>query len=207
MSEEQLRKDDIQGQIVHVYDGIEEADNELPTWWLVTLFASILFSAFYWMYYESLSVGDYPEAAYTKERLAALEGAGEVTDADLLALVNDAPMVSAGKSLFFKNCTKCHGSNAGGKDGPNLTDKFWLYGGAPSDIYNTITNGTKNGMASWGPKLGAGAVKQVAAYVITLRNTNVAGKAPQGDEWIPSEAPAAPEPEAEVPAPAPSTTP
>lgn len=193
MSEQELRKDDIQGQIVHVYDGIEEADNELPTWWLVTLFASILFGAGYWMYYESLAVGDYPEAAYTKARLAALESGGEVTDAELVALVSDGPMVSAGKSLFFKNCTKCHGSKAEGKDGPNLTDKFWLYGGAPSDIHNTISTGTKNGMAAWAGKLGGGAVKQLTAYVLTLRNTNVAGKAPQGTEWI------APEPVEPVP--------
>ena len=28
------RTDEIQGKILHVYDDIEEADNDLPRWWL-----------------------------------------------------------------------------------------------------------------------------------------------------------------------------
>ncbi len=193
MSDQPLRRDEIQGQIVHVYDGIEEADNELPTWWLITFFTAILFAAFYWMYYESLPIGEYPGAAYTRARLEALETGGEVTESDLMGLVNDSQMVATGKTIFLTKCAECHGSKAQGKEGPNLTDKFWLYGGAPLDIYNTAFNGTSSGMPAWGGKLGSGAVKQAVAYVITLRNTNAKGKAPQGDEWIPPVAPA-PEP-------------
>jgi cytochrome c oxidase cbb3-type subunit 3 len=183
--DQELRKDPIQGQIIHVYDGIEEADNALPRWWLATFFGAIVFGMFYWMAYESMSVVDNPGAAFTKARLEALNKGGEVTTEDLILLVDDAPMVAAGKATFMRSCSKCHGSKAEGKEGPNLTDAFWLYGGAPTDIFNTIATGTKKGMPDWGPKLGQGAVKQVAAYVMTLRNTNVAGKAPQGTEWIP----------------------
>ncbi len=32
---EAKRTDEIQGEILHVYDDIEEADNNLPTWWLL----------------------------------------------------------------------------------------------------------------------------------------------------------------------------
>jgi len=181
---EPLRKDDIQGQIVHVYDGIEEADNNLPQWWLATFFGAILFAVFYWMFYQSFPVADYPGESYTKARLAAMDKGGPVTDEALLALVQDAPMLAQGKGIFLKNCTKCHGPKAGGKEGPNLTDKFWIYGGSPSQIFETISKGTSKGMPVWGPNLGKGATKQVAAYIISLRNTNVAGKAPQGDEWI-----------------------
>lgn len=189
MSSEPLRKDAIQGQIIHVYDGIEEADNALPRWWLITFFGAIVFAIFYWIAYESMPVADYPGVAFTKARLEALNSGGEVTDEDLQALVLDAPMVAAGKATFIRSCSKCHGNKAEGKEGPNLTDAFWLYGGSPSDIYNTISTGTDKGMAAWGPKLGQGSVKQVAAYVMTLRDTNVAGKAPQGEEYIPSETP------------------
>lgn len=199
MSDQPLRNDEIQGQIIHVYDGIEEADNELPTWWLITFFTAILFAAFYWMYYESLSAGEYPGAAYTRERLEALESGGEVTESDLMKLVKDPPMVAAGKTIFLTKCAECHGSKGQGKEGPNLTDKFWLHGGAPMDIYNTAFNGAA-GMPAWGGKIGSGSVKQAVAYIITLRNTNVAGKAPQGDEWVPSAEPA--EPAAEPIAPA-----
>ena len=185
-----LRNDAIQGQIVHVYDGIEEADNALPQWWLVTFFAAMIFGVFYWMAYEAMPVADNPGAAYTKERLAALNSGGEVTEADLVKLLDDAPMLAAGKATFVRSCINCHGSKAEGKEGPNLTDNSWLYGGNPTEIYQTIFLGTKKGMPSWGPKLGGGAVKQVTAYVLSLRNTNVPGKAAQGTEWVPSEAPA-----------------
>lgn len=184
MSSEPLRKDEIQGQIVHVYDGIEEADNDLPRWWLATFFGAILFSVFYWMFYESFPVADYPHQEYTKARLAAMEKGGPVTDEDLIALVEDMPMVAAGKAIFMRECIKCHGNKAEGKEGPNLTDEFWLYGGAPSQIFTTIADGTPKGMPNWGPKMGKGATKQVTAYVLTLRNTNVTGKAPQGEKWV-----------------------
>ncbi len=182
---EPLRKDAIQGQIIHVYDGIEEADNALPRWWLVTFFAAIVFAMFYWMAHESMPVADNPGAAYTKARLEALNRGGEVSEEDLLILLDDAPMVAAGKATFIRSCSKCHGMRAEGKEGPNLTDAFWLYGGAPIEVFQTISGGTKKGMPDWGPKLGQGAVKQVAAYVLTLRNTNVVGKAPQGTERVP----------------------
>lgn len=188
-----LRNDEIQGQIIHVYDGIEEADNDLPRWWLATFFGACIFGLFYWMFYMSFPVGLSPEQEYTRDRLAALDKGGEVTEEDIMLLVADAPMVAAGKAEFIKNCSKCHGSRAEGKDGPNLTDEFWLYGGAPIQIFGTISEGTKKGMPDWGPKLGRGTVKQLTAYVITLRNSNATGKAPQGEKWQEPAPPASPE--------------
>ena len=38
------RTDEIQGEILHVYDDIEEADNNLPTWWLLTFYGAIAFA-------------------------------------------------------------------------------------------------------------------------------------------------------------------
>ena len=184
-SNEELRNDEIQGQIIHIYDGIEEADNALPRWWLVTFFGAVVFSVFYWLVHESYSFVDYPEKAYQAARLEAMNKGGEVTEEDVVALVSDPAMVAAGKANFMKHCTKCHGNKAEGKEGPNLTDEFWLYGGSPLDIYNTIANGTSKGMAPWIGSLGSGQVKQLAAYVVTLRNTNVPGKAPQGPKWEP----------------------
>ncbi|MCP4447441.1 MAG: c-type cytochrome [Myxococcales bacterium] len=184
MSSEPLRKDEIQGQIVHVYDGIEEADNALPHWWLATFFGAILFAVFYWMFHETFPVADYPGETYAKASLAALNKGGPVTDKELMTLTEDAPMLATGKAIFMKECAACHGTKAEGIAGPNLTDEFWLYGGSPSEVFATITDGTPKGMPNWGPKLGKGATKQVTAYVLSLRNTNVAGKASQGEKWI-----------------------
>ncbi|HEX7478074.1 MAG TPA: cbb3-type cytochrome c oxidase N-terminal domain-containing protein [Polyangiales bacterium] len=178
------RKDAIAGDIVHEYDGIEEADNELPMWWIAIFVGSIVFGAAYWLIYES-----YHAAPSAREELAVAEAeqrkkAGVVGDEDLMLASKNQAAVSAGKSVFTTNCVACHGDKAEGKIGPNLTDGFWLHGGAPASIFATIKDGVPaKGMPTWGPVLGAGTVKNVAAYILTLRNTNVAGKEPQGERW------------------------
>jgi cytochrome c oxidase cbb3-type subunit 3 len=40
-------------------------------------------------------------------------------------------------------------------------------------------------MPAWAPILGEEGVKQVVAYVLTLRNTEVPGVEPQGEIWEP----------------------
>jgi cytochrome c oxidase cbb3-type subunit 3 len=42
------------------------------------------------------------------------------------------------------------------------------------------------GMPSWGLTLGTAACKQLAAYVLTVRGTNVPGKPPQGERRPPA---------------------
>lgn len=180
---EVIRTDAIQGDIVHEYDGIEEADNKLPNWWLATFYVAIVFAVCYWLWFHALTAGTSPLEAYEQERTRRLEAGGEVTEPMLVDLAQQPVTVAEGRALFEKNCVTCHGPEAGGNIGPNLTDEYWLRGGAPLDIYNTVFNGTDAGMLSWGPRLGKGRVKQVVAYVLSIRNTHVPGKAPQGEEY------------------------
>jgi len=65
--------DPIQGEIIHVYDGIQEADNHLPLWWLWTLFGAMAFSVGYWFYYEEFKAGPGLQAAYYAEKAAEQE--------------------------------------------------------------------------------------------------------------------------------------
>jgi cytochrome c oxidase cbb3-type subunit 3 len=187
------RTDALQGDIIHVYDDIEEADNRLPNWWLATFYGAIAFGCAYWFVYHTFALGKLPVEAYGEAQMAALDKGGPVDDQMLIELSTDNLMVAAGDKLFHKHCVSCHKATAGGDIGPNLTDEYWLHGGAPSEIYHTVTYGVDGkGMQAWGPALGSGRVKQVVAYVLTLRNTHVAGgKPPQGEKWI---APAAPAP-------------
>ncbi|MEO6420141.1 MAG: c-type cytochrome, partial [Polyangiaceae bacterium] len=71
----------------------------------------------------------------------------------------------------------------GGTIGPNLTDSYWIHGGAPDKIYATIHDGVlAKGMPAWGAQLGNSQVQSLTAFVLTLRDTNVAGgKPPQGE--------------------------
>lgn len=175
--------DPVAGPIVHVYDGIREADNLLPRWWLLTFYGTIAFAALYWFYYQGYEMAPEPLAAYQAEAAAAAASSGRpLTDTELNAMAANPAMVSAGSRLFAQNCIVCHGDHAEGKIGPNLTDDFWLHGGQPSQIWTTIRAGVPaRGMPQWGPALGAAPVQQVTAYVLSLRGTHVPGKAPEGD--------------------------
>jgi cytochrome c oxidase cbb3-type subunit 3 len=177
----------------HEFDGIHEYDNRLPNWWLWTFYGACIFSLFYWLHFHVLGTGALPGEEYRLEMEEAAQRnvTSVVTDDSLRALAADAAAVAAGREVFRTNCVGCHADNGGAMlgavplPGPNLTDRFWIHGGAPAQIHHTITHGVpQKGMVQWGPQLGGARVQQVTAYVLSLRNSDVAGgKAPQGDSY------------------------
>jgi cytochrome c oxidase cbb3-type subunit 3 len=181
---ETKKHDPIQGEIVHVYDGIEEADNLLPRWWLYSLYAAMAFSVVYWFYYEEFEVAPGLQQAYYQEKAREAEKTGnDPSDQELVAELG-TPAVDEGKKVFAANCVPCHESQGQGKIGPNLTDNAWLHGGDPAQIWKTIQQGVPaKGMPPWGPALGRLGVTQATLFVLSIRNTNVSGKAPEGEPY------------------------
>jgi cytochrome c oxidase cbb3-type subunit 3 len=54
----------------------------------------------------------------------------------------DSATIAEGKKLWFKyNCYGCHGTEAGGGMGSNLTDAIWAFGGDDATVFNTIKDG------------------------------------------------------------------
>ena len=175
----------------HDFDGIQEYDNRLPNWWLWVLWGTVLFSLVYWLVFHTYKKADLPYAKYEKVMetaggaLASLD-ARELTEADFLALASDAERISQGEALYTQYCVVCHKERGEGLVGPNLTDPYWINGGTATDIHNTVVNGVLDkGMAAWGRQLGPERVDAVVSYVLTLRNTNVPGKEPQGEVYDP----------------------
>ena len=172
-------------KIVHVYDDIEEEDNHLPNWWLAILFGAIVFGFGYWFVYEITRAAPGPLASMRTEMAEAAKRraeSGPLTNESLTVLSHDVKTVAEGKAVFISTCAPCHGPQGQGLVGPNLTDKFWLHGGAPVDIHKSITGGyPQKVMRPWGPVLGAGRVRAVAAFVVSLRGQNLPGRPPQGD--------------------------
>ncbi|MCA9758606.1 MAG: c-type cytochrome [Candidatus Eisenbacteria bacterium] len=201
----------------HDYDGIQEYDNRLPNWWLYTLYGAIVFSVAYWIVFHTLKVVPLPRGRYELEMAAAAEAqlkkmeGQELTDETLALMATVPARVEAGHQIFNQFCVVCHADKGQGNVGPNLTDNYWLHGSRPLDILNTVTHGVpEKGMAAWGGQLGPRRVQDVVSFVLTIKNTNVPGKAPQGDlvvpgEEAPGDTPAAPgETPTETPAGAPA---
>lgn len=181
-----------ENKVIHEIDGIEEYDNKLPNWWLYSLYGTIGFAVIYWYAYQTTGMGATPAQAYQEEidNAAAAEATqikvGEATPEALIAMAKDPKALALGKQVFASTCAACHRADGGGLVGPNLTDDFWLHGAAPDKVFHTIAMGVPDkGMPAWQPQLGPLKTQSVAAYVITLRGTNVAGgKAAQGERDV-----------------------
>jgi cytochrome c oxidase cbb3-type subunit 3 len=189
----------------HEFDGIREYDNRLPNWWLYILYGSIVFALGYWLYYHTYHVGKLPNRRYELEVIAATEAQlkrmeGQETTNESLVLLSSLPdRRQEGRAIFVQFCVVCHADQGQGNVGPNLTDGMWIHGGSPLEILHTVTNGVpEKGMAAWGNQLGPTRVQNAVSYVLSIKNTNVAGKAPEG---VPEAAQATPG-EAAAPPPA-----
>lgn len=167
----------------HEYDGIREFDNPLPRWWLWTFAITVIFSIFYWMIEHNLkSEGTFEVYANEMDELQRRMAAAEVDEPKLIALAQDAAIVAEGRGIFESNCATCHGQRGEGLSGPNLTDGFWIHDAAPKDLFVSVAAGyPKAGMPAWGLNLGPQRIERVVAYLLTIKNTNVPGRPPQGE--------------------------
>jgi cytochrome c oxidase cbb3-type subunit 3 len=179
-----IRKDEIAGDIVHIYDGIEEADNELPAWWIALFVGAFVFGIAYWFAYHEYRAFKLPGEAYIAAVQAQAASAGTANVDALMVGAQDGETIAAAKTTFATHCVACHGVQGQGVIGPNLTDDQWIHGGSAIAVYTTIKQGIlTKGMPSWGPVLGEKTVQQLASFVVSLRGQNIAGKAPEGAAW------------------------
>lgn len=175
-------------------DGIKEYDNPMPRWWLTLFYGCIVFAVIYMIVVHGFGlftlsgelIADREHAA-KKVQMAQTSSDSEQEqsiDDQIEAGLQDAQVKAQGKEVYDSTCSPCHGAQGQGVVGPNLTDKFWLHGGEPEQILNSIAAGIpEKGMPAWSSVLGPKKVMQLAVYVVSLKNTNVPnGKAPEGSE-------------------------
>lgn len=178
----------------HEYDGIHEYDNPLPTWWRRTFWLSFWFSVAYYIHFQLSGNGATVEQSYEADMreyrafVAARSLGEEMTEEGLTKLMNDSDLMKDAKGLFLKRCLQCHANQGQGNIGPNLTDEYWLYGsGSLMDIYESVSKGRpQKGMPAWSRLLQPMEVGLVVAFVGQIRNTNVAGRPPQGKKIQPA---------------------
>ena len=114
------------------------------------------------------------------EGLPALIPLGEAAGAYALNLPDDVPnplqgqpgAVAEGHRRFIEmNCAGCHGYDAAGGMGPNLTDKYWRYGGTPVQVFKSIYEGRPGGMPAWGGALPVQEIWKIVAFIELLGGT------------------------------------
>jgi len=175
----------------HSYDGIQEFDNPMPRWWVYLFWATIVFSVLYWLNVPGFGIGKGQISDYDRDMAAAAAAAAKQRAAEpagaspeqRMAMTKDASVLALGKQTYTQNCAACHRADAGGQIGPNLTDDYWLHGGALEEMHKTVADGVlEKGMPPWGKVLKPAQLDAVVAYVYTLRGTTVPNpKAPQGE--------------------------
>ncbi|HET8655452.1 MAG TPA: c-type cytochrome [Longimicrobiaceae bacterium] len=141
----------------------------------------------------SVSLGDAQGAALPPDQvierlpLGDLAGVAPNTLATRIAnpYAGNPAAIRAGQALFTDmNCVGCHAYDATGGMGPDLTDRYWRYGGAPAEVYKSIFEGRPKGMPAWGKMLPDEQIWQIVAYLQTLGGMvppRLAARALQGD--------------------------
>jgi cytochrome c oxidase cbb3-type subunit 3 len=157
----------------HEYDGIQEYDQRLPNWWLITLWGAVIFSLLYWFFYFQSRVG-MTDIELLEQRLERIEAANlEATlamldDGNLWQMSRNAQFIQAGRRHYESHCSACHGPNLEGGIGFALVDNDWVHGSAPTDIFRVVDEGIPGtGMQAWGGSLGPKRIAEVVAYVLS----------------------------------------
>lgn len=187
-------------KVLHDIDGIEEYDNPMPGWLMAILWGAIVFSILYMGYY-ALAFGERTmESEYRGETVAELAAIQAYFDAnplvpptatELLAGAVNPAVLAVGRERFAKTCSPCHGAQAQGLIGPNLTDGHWLHGGQVTQIFQTIVKGVPaKGMPPWGRALQPAELAALVSYLRSLNGSAPAGaRPPEGEPVTPEPLP------------------
>ena len=178
------------------FDGITELDNPPPPWFMWLFYGTIVFAGIYlvrftWTSYGHTQVQEFT-VANNEIKAAQKKSAGDVDENNVTLETDKGKLTEAGE-LFLKKCAVCHGEKGEGKNGPNLTDEFWIHGGDVKSVFKTIKYGVlEKGMIAWGDQIPPLQMKAVTAYILSLQGSKPANaKEPEGTKMGEEKAPAA----------------
>lgn len=187
-------------KVLHDVDGIKEYDNPLPGWLMAIWWGAIAFSVLYLAFY-ALRFGersmDSEYRAETEKALASVQAHFDAnplvapTAVELLAGAADPVVLDRGAERFARSCASCHGENAQGLIGPNLTDDRWIHGGSVEQVFQSIVKGwPAKGMPPWGRAIPPEEISALVSYVRSLQGSAPANAKPaEGDPFPPEPVP------------------
>lgn len=176
----------------HSYDGIQELNHPLPSWWMKSWAASIVFAVAYVMFYHFAGgPTSSEELARNMVKINELKAiaAADVSNFDISHYnewkeKNDA--TTLGNEVYETNCLSCHALGGGGDIGPNLTDGHWIHlkNRNPEELFPFIRDGfEEKGMPAWGELLSKEEIYAAINHIMELKGTTPPkAKEPQGEE-------------------------
>lgn len=185
----------------HNYDGIKELDNNLPPWWKYGFYLTIIFAVIYMVDYHVVGAGNVQLDEYNAQLAEAelqkaerLKLVANNVDESTVTYLTEESAIANGSKIYTDKCLVCHGKAGEGIVGPNLTDDYWIHGGAAGDIFKTIKYGVPSkGMLAWQGQLTPVQIQEVTSFIHSLKGTKPENaKAPQGDLYTESNTAAAP---------------
>lgn len=169
------------------FDGIRQADNLMPPWYVVSFIGTMVIGVLYLVYYHGIQ--SWTQTAQYRREVAAHAIAYPGTQPTSTAAVTgnpytgDAAAIAAGAESYQAMCAACHKGDGTGLIGPNLTDDEWLHGNNDLVLYDVIMEGRmlpeqlkqvppKGPMPAHKASLGSQRVWEVLAY-LQDRNGNI----------------------------------
>lgn len=187
MSEDKTRLNDDNMIEGYEYDGITELDNPCPDWLMYIFYFTAFLAVFFLGYYFGSNSKNEILESYMKRLQNAqpttVEQVPEVSESELVALLQEPAELTSGEEIFKDKCALCHGEFGEGLIGPNLIDNYWIHGsGKISDIAISIRSGIPDkGMAAWEDRIPEEDILRIAAYIKSLKGIQVENaKEPQG---------------------------
>lgn len=178
----------------HEYDGIRELDNDAPTWFNLLFIGTIAFAILYlYILFMFKPAGLVQEKEFEREMARASAAmATEAPDAAApvaarafrIELLTDEQSLASGQQVYNNLCAVCHLVDGGGLVGPNLTDRYWVFGNTIEDLFNVVTDGViEKGMLPYRDQLSAQQRLEVSSYILErlVGTTPANPKAPEGD--------------------------
>jgi cytochrome c oxidase cbb3-type subunit 3 len=161
----------------HDYDGIKYREEKSSPLIFRLLFGGLALWAVCFMGYYLFSGWSSSKEFAEKQKLAAAKSA-EFEQKEKAAAPGKAAgpkagdaaaYIATGKKVFTERCVACHGADAKGGIGPDLTKAQYKFGKTEAAMLETLSNGRPAGMPGFGKELDHEQLEGVIKYLLSLK--------------------------------------
>ena len=155
------------------FDGIKyRGETPPPKIFNVLFYGLIIWAVIFMGYY--LFSGWSSQQEYADNRKAHDEKAKKALESKPVAIAeahkekDAAVYIAEGKKAYAERCAACHGPEAKGGIGPDLTRKELKYGRDEKSVTQSIEQGRPGGMPAFGGQLSHEQVEGLVKYILSL---------------------------------------